>query len=218
MSGAQDHDRIIAEAAKRALAPIGFRRKGQSRVWLADRGYWLSVVEFQPSGRSKGSYLNVSPHWLWGLTDTLSFDRPVHEVRSFIEFGDATEFKFLADEQAATAARTSLELSEIYQHFPHVAQVLAGEEKDKSVGGWPAFNAGMAAGIVGECEAARVLLQSTLDSFANWNRTFDEPLRELIDATTEPSRFSRLAKKRIAGRRLTLGLQPFELPDFSTRP
>jgi hypothetical protein len=55
------HDRIIADAAKAALGPLGFKRKGRSRTWLADHGWWLTVVEFQPSAWSKGSYLNVWP-------------------------------------------------------------------------------------------------------------------------------------------------------------
>lgn len=58
------HDKIIAEAAKAALRSLGFQRKGRSRTWLADHGWWLTIVEFQPSAWSKGSYLNVAAHWL----------------------------------------------------------------------------------------------------------------------------------------------------------
>jgi hypothetical protein len=32
------HNSIIARAAKAALAPLGFRRKGQSRIWLVNKG------------------------------------------------------------------------------------------------------------------------------------------------------------------------------------
>ena len=39
---------------------MGFWRKGRSRMWLADRDFWLGVVEFQPSGFRKGTYLNVA--------------------------------------------------------------------------------------------------------------------------------------------------------------
>ncbi|WP_352820518.1 DUF4304 domain-containing protein [Mesorhizobium sp. M0898] len=61
-----EHGRIIASQAKIVLKPAGFQRKGKSRIWIADRGFWLSVVEFQPSSWSKGTYLNVAVHWLWG--------------------------------------------------------------------------------------------------------------------------------------------------------
>src|SRR5688572_1964676 len=72
MAGA--HDKIIATAAKTMLQPLGLRRKGQSRLWIGDHGWWLAVVEFQPSGFSKGSYLNVAAHWLWSDKGYISFD------------------------------------------------------------------------------------------------------------------------------------------------
>jgi hypothetical protein len=65
MAKTNEHDRLIAAAAKAALQPIGCQRKGQSRVWYFDQRYWLIAVEFQPSGRSKGSYLNMFVAWLW---------------------------------------------------------------------------------------------------------------------------------------------------------
>jgi hypothetical protein len=41
-------------------------RKGRSRVWFDDQGWWIGVVEFQPSSWSRGTYLNVGVSWLWG--------------------------------------------------------------------------------------------------------------------------------------------------------
>ena len=68
------HDKLIARAAKKELGSLGFARKGRSRTWIADHGWWATIVEFQPSSWSKGSYLNVAPHWLWSCNDFLSFD------------------------------------------------------------------------------------------------------------------------------------------------
>lgn len=31
------------------LAPLGVRRRSRSRTWLDDHGWWLGIVEFQPS-------------------------------------------------------------------------------------------------------------------------------------------------------------------------
>ncbi|MBO0772648.1 MAG: hypothetical protein J2P35_14415 [Actinobacteria bacterium] len=47
---------IIAEVAGQVLAPLGVRRRGRSRTWLDDHGWWLGIVEFQPSS--------------WGLAPT----------------------------------------------------------------------------------------------------------------------------------------------------
>lgn len=54
-----NHNRVINAEAWRLLKPFGLTRKGRSRVWLDDHGWWLIQVEFQPSSWSKGSYLNV---------------------------------------------------------------------------------------------------------------------------------------------------------------
>ena len=61
----EDHNREIATAAKSVLAPLGCIRKGRSRVWLDDQGWWVGKIEFQPSSCSKGSYLNVGASYLW---------------------------------------------------------------------------------------------------------------------------------------------------------
>jgi hypothetical protein len=47
------------------LRPLGLQRKGRSRVWFDDHGWWVGVVGFQPSRFSRGSYLNVGAMWLW---------------------------------------------------------------------------------------------------------------------------------------------------------
>lgn len=33
------HNKLIFEAATTILAPLGFRRKGKSRIWLWDHGW-----------------------------------------------------------------------------------------------------------------------------------------------------------------------------------
>jgi hypothetical protein len=57
--------RLVIRAARQALQPMWLRQKGRSRTWLDDHGWWLTVVEFQPSGFDHGTYLNVGVNWLW---------------------------------------------------------------------------------------------------------------------------------------------------------
>lgn len=156
-----EHGRIIASQAKIALQPAGFRRKGQSRVWIADRGFWLSVVEFQPSSWSKGAYLNVAVHWLWGsLPQTLTFDRSERVGDGFVEFQSPDQFVPLVDQMA----RKAVEIDQIHRSmFPSVqatATILVNELQPGAYGEWAAFNAGVAAGLAGEFETARWLFES----------------------------------------------------------
>jgi hypothetical protein len=71
---------IIAAAARRTLSPLGVARRGRSRLWIDDHGWWLINVEFQPSGWAKGCYLNVGHQHLWVERDNLScedMERPL---------------------------------------------------------------------------------------------------------------------------------------------
>lgn len=69
-----DHNRLIHAAAKVELAPLGLQRKGRSRTWLDDQDWWLGVVEFQPSGWDRGTYLNVGLMLLWRPAGQIRFD------------------------------------------------------------------------------------------------------------------------------------------------
>src|SRR5262245_59350224 len=60
----EDHNRVIDAEARQILKPLGLARKGKSRVWLDDHGWWLIQVEFQPGAWSRGSYLNVGVNWM----------------------------------------------------------------------------------------------------------------------------------------------------------
>ena len=49
------------------------------------------MVEFQPSGWSRGSYLNVGCMWLWNVAEHLSFD-VVYRVNEFHRFESEQQF------------------------------------------------------------------------------------------------------------------------------
>lgn len=61
----KEHDKIIYAVVKGTLSLEGLFRIGQSRIWLDDNGYYVILVEFQPSGYEKGTYLNVGICFLW---------------------------------------------------------------------------------------------------------------------------------------------------------
>ena len=90
--GINVHDKIIKNAAADILGPIGVFQKGQSRTWIDDNGWFLTVVEFQPSTWLKGSYLNVGIHYLWNKSDPLTFDYGYREHESIEYTGDDEKF------------------------------------------------------------------------------------------------------------------------------
>jgi hypothetical protein len=44
---ADQHSRVVAEAASAALSPLGLVREGRSRIWLDDQSWWVGVAEVQ---------------------------------------------------------------------------------------------------------------------------------------------------------------------------
>ena len=59
------HNRIIQQMCREALLPLGAFQKGRSRIYIDDNHAFFTVIEFQPSGFSTGTYLNVGIHPLW---------------------------------------------------------------------------------------------------------------------------------------------------------
>jgi hypothetical protein len=213
-----DHNRIIAHAAKAALHPLGYVRKGRSRLWLKDHGFWLSVVEFQPSGFERGSYLNVAAHWLWGLTDALSFDWLMQDTRTFIRFEAEAQFSASAAEQAGQAAMVAGELDSGFASLAQITEKLV-VRANEGRNGWAAFHAGIASGLNGDAAPARAFFDQTLDSFKDWRSDFDEAICTLKEELDEPHEFRRMIESRVranrAANRLAPALHP--LPATSLR-
>lgn len=159
------HDKIIATAAKQALHPLGFLRKGRSRTWLADHGWWLIVVEFQPSGWDKGSYLNVGAHWLWSRSGHLSFDFG-NRVGSFQAYEADEQFTPAARSLAERAAERSRELEDTFPDVGAAAAILNSELAGLGAGqrgSWPGLHAGIAAGLAGRTDEAFRLFGAITD-------------------------------------------------------
>lgn len=86
------HSKIINDITKGILKPMGLIRKGQSRIWLDDNIWFTTVVEYQPSGWSKGTYLNIGINFNWHLSDSFSFDYG-HRESGFIDYRNDGQFQ-----------------------------------------------------------------------------------------------------------------------------
>ena len=195
------HDALIARAAKDALQPLGFQRKGRTRTWLLDCDWWLVVVEFQPSGWSKGSYLNVAAHWLWSSSGHLTFDHG-YRVDRFIEFESSDQFASAACDLAESAAVEAQRLTGLFSSVEATAAELDAQEEcrtDRTHGGWPEYNAAIAAGLAGMLPKAATLLASIND-----NRI--KPQADQMAALVhDPAAFKQAVRQLVARQREALG-------------
>lgn len=69
------HSKIINQVCREVLIPLGVFQKGASRLYLDDNDYFFTVIEFQPSTWSNGTYLNIGLTFLWNYnqSDVLSY-------------------------------------------------------------------------------------------------------------------------------------------------
>lgn len=174
----EQHNKIINNAAKKILSPYGIFRKGSSRIWLDDNDYFLTVIEFQPSGYDKGSYLNVGLTFLWEATEVLN-DVLVFELggrvfvngRQFVSYKDDETFSE-AMESFASEALKEAEKYRKFRDLEYAKRTLAIEPKF-----WSVYNLAMLCFFKGDFADGKKYFNEYLDilknSFYNqWHENF----------------------------------------------
>jgi hypothetical protein len=217
---------LITGAARSVLRPMGLSQKGRSRLWYDDRGWSLTVVEFQP-GRSPGTYLNVGAMWLWADRSAWSFDYGYRTYwrddatftweprdgepgwQQHVDFLDVDQF---SREMALVVRVAALQVQQLRQQFPDVAAV--GEllsNTPSRIGEsplWHAFHGGAAAALGGDLLAAKQNLEKVASAAprVEWERELAAKAVGLLQLVHDPVALrDRLVEATARGRRL-LGL------------
>lgn len=156
-----DHNTLINQAARAKLRSIGCIQKGRSRTWLNDNGWWVTVVEFQPSAWSKGTYLNVGACWLWYAKDHLSFDDG-YRIESFKDAESIEDFEGVISEVAARAAE---EVASYRRRFPNVKSVAEylRRKSEGSMSIWAHYHAGIACRLAGWQSESELRFRTVLE-------------------------------------------------------
>lgn len=210
MRNNSEHNEIIARAAKAHLAPLGCKRVGRSRTWLSDQRAWVIMIEFQPSGFAKGSYLNVAPSWLWYPKSHLTFDYGPVRCGRFVKFESASQFQAEAEALAEQAARSVLQFREELGSPAAIAAKLVKSASDDQC--WRAYYAAVATGLLGERDTSLRLFAQIIaaESHAAWFSKLQNFCAELAGKLPDPGAF-RKATLAIAQTRALNKLQ--EDPD-----
>lgn len=204
------HSRIIAAAAKAELAPIGFQQKGRSRLWFADHGSWLNVVEFTPSRWSKSVSLMNAAHWLWVGAGFMSFNEAIPS-KCHAEFETEDQFRGAACEIAMTARANAVAIEERFSSFGAIADFVverARSSPDRMGPSWWGYEAGIASGLIGDFEEASRFLNGLSDERVIGRAA---PLLPLI---AHPDAFRSKVNEVVAQERARLKLAPLNHPAF----
>ncbi|MFQ6172383.1 hypothetical protein ACK8HX_12310 [Oryzobacter sp. R7] len=208
--GTRPHTRILSRLATEHLGPAGLVRRGRGRVWLDDHGWWVGVVELQPSGFSRGTHLDVGVTWPWHVGEDephLSLGEPVR-VGRFAPY--ESEEQFAADvEELLRGGLAEVEERRRANATPAAAASRVGSGAE--VVGWPTWDAAVLHGIAGDGAQAAALFGAVAsgDEEVGWWR----PVRERADAwrtlvTADPDAFRAELGGVIRRTRAGLGLDP----------
>jgi|ERR1043166_6042705 hypothetical protein len=158
MSSPGVHNQIIKSVAKEILQPFGFIQRGRSRLWIADNGWWLVLVEFQPSSWSRGTYLNVGAKFLWSGDNVFSFDFSFGvsaRLGKFCEFVDGERFAVEVRRLAELASNEAQRLRQEFATMEGTADSLATRVLSSP---WGLYHAAAAAILAGRTEKGRAFL------------------------------------------------------------
>jgi hypothetical protein len=221
------HTKLLNAAAREVLGPLGIKQMGRSRTWLDDRGWWVGVVDFQPSSWSRGSYLNVGVNWLWqageDATD-LAFhfggrvDAP--DGGGFIGYENDQQFGPLARKLAMAAAERAQHYRALFPTIEVTATVLKRYERQQSI--LESIDTGIALGLVGAAGAAqrmfaRYIAYHESGEDLEWRTEIDEMrydrAQQLSELLSDVASFRERIRRDIEHARSQLLLGPdVELP------
>jgi hypothetical protein len=205
----EPHAKIIAAAAKPELASLGFRQKGRSRLWLADHGSWLNIVEFTPSRWSKSVSLMNGAHWLWVGAGFMSFNEAVPS-NCHAEFETEDQFRSAAVEIAKIARENALDMQSRFPSFDAIAEFVidrARSSPDRMGPSWWGYEAGIASGLIGRPEDAHYFLNGITDDRVTARASALLPLIDRPDAfKSKVNDFVREERER------------FKLPALTSQP
>ena len=176
---------------------MGLTQKGRSRTWLADHGWWVCVVEFQPSGWSRGSYLNVGCMWLWEVKEHISFDEG-YRVDTFHGFQNEEQFTSEAEHLARRAAQEVTRYRELFSSVDAVARYYLS---DPPKGFWFTFHAAVACALTGRAQEARnffAVFNGFKDEYGStYVREAQEEAKQLLAIVEDTMRVRDMIAERI---------------------
>ena len=162
------HTKILNRVAREVLKPIGAKQKGRSRTWLDDNGWWVTLIEFQPSNWSRGSYLNVGVNWQWYPKDDYSFDMG-YRTGSYVEYESDEQFEVAAREFADQAKTKVIEYRQNLRNVSTARETMERMEEEEKDTIWNRYHLGVVNALAGLNEEAISNLRQVMQEKDEWD-------------------------------------------------
>jgi hypothetical protein len=183
-----DDNAVITAEARHVLKPLGLVRRGNSRVWIDDHGWWTIQVEFQPSAWSKGSYLNVGINWLLyeGNVGTFNIGNRVN-----VPFIEATGNDNFKQDAHTLALRAKAEVQNLRSRFSTLEAAASYYRDSDRQSAWDDYYYGVLLALGGDMASAKVAFESvpTHRLEFGWEKALAQRASELYKLASDQTAF-----------------------------
>jgi len=149
------HARIISEAARSVLGPLGLNQWGRTRLWIDDQRWRLGLAEFEAGSLTRGCSLRVGAMWLWSHHGGFRFDLE-RRLERFVFYRNKSQFEREAHRLAVRAAEAVVEQRNKFASVEGASNAIF-DSLSRSTDIGALYDAAVAAGICGDVHRAMTL-------------------------------------------------------------
>ncbi len=214
-----EHTKIINKTARKVFKEYGIVQKGRSRMWLDDHYWFTTLIEFQPSSWSRGTYLNVGVHFNWYPEDYFSFNIGYRE-KDYCEYKNESQFEPVVAEFVQEALKKVLEYRKKMSCLDSVEKTIFAYDFDgHSAVCWENYHKGVILGLNNKAQKAKehfdlILEEETynakLDFYYDWLIELQNRVKILRVEVENTDNFRKIIDEFIAISRKELKLQEME--------
>jgi hypothetical protein len=205
-----DHNKLLKKIAKDRLKPCGIIQKGSSRTFLYDNGWYIIIIEFQPSSWDKGSYLNIGVDLNFYPRNHLAFSYGYRE-KGFDGADNEKQFTEIVNTYCDHVIEKVQKLKEKFKDVPTAIKSIGKYPDDQ----WHYFDLGILYGLNGQMQKAGSCLKKLMKEKCKFDYEFERQglATEMFELLDDKEKFVARAQTLIIQSR-----QLKKLPMSDTRP
>jgi hypothetical protein len=183
-----DHNKLLKKIAKNRLRPYGVFQKGNSRTFLLDNGWYIIIIEFQPSSWDKGSYLNIGVDLNVYPRSYLAFSYGYRED-GFKGAENDDQFKEIVD---AYCNHVIEKVQKLKEKFKDVSTAIDSIKQLYPDDAWQEFDLGILYGLDGQMQKADSSLRKLTDQKCNFDYELErqELANIMLELVTDNQKFT----------------------------
>ncbi len=191
----------------------GIKQKGQSRIWIDDRGWYIIVIEFQPFHGRHGSTLNVGVNFNWYEQQYFSYDIGSRENVDFVEYNqDEDRFQKEIEHFCEIALDKVFQYRENLKNL-HDAKLFILNHQFTSENLWGSYHKGTIAGLTNDFDTLNIYYKQLLseDYSYDWVQELKRRVETLSQKTETQDQFAEAVKEIVKNTRALKKLPPIDI-------